>query len=60
MIYVKDITGALVEFECQTGDVKEEIEKDGVKLEYILYVTLVYIASSSLRLILMLSTDSTR
>lgn len=38
MIYVKDITGALVEFECQTGDVKGEIDKDGVKLEYILYV----------------------
>jgi hypothetical protein len=40
MIYVKDITGALVEFECQTGDVKGENEKDGVKFEYILYVEL--------------------
>ncbi|KAF3384982.1 5'-AMP-activated protein kinase subunit gamma [Penicillium rolfsii] len=29
MIYVKDITGALVEVECQTGDVKgKEIDKD--------------------------------
>lgn len=36
MLYVKDITGALVEFECQTGDVKEELEKDGVRLEYLL------------------------
>lgn len=35
-LYVKDITGALVEFECQTGDVKKEVDKDGVRMEYLL------------------------
>jgi hypothetical protein len=40
MLYVKDITGALVEFECQTGDLKAEIDKDGVKMQYSLYVKL--------------------
>ncbi|CEJ58710.1 hypothetical protein PMG11_07358 [Penicillium brasilianum] len=36
MLYTKDITGAMVEFESQTGDVKKENEEDGDEVEYIL------------------------
>jgi hypothetical protein len=36
MLYTKDITGAMVQFESQTGDVRKEKEEDGVEVEYIL------------------------
>ncbi|KAJ5489060.1 hypothetical protein N7539_003950 [Penicillium diatomitis] len=36
MLYINDVTGAVVEFECQTGEVKIQIDHDGEKSTYLL------------------------
>ncbi|EPS32428.1 hypothetical protein PDE_07388 [Penicillium oxalicum 114-2] len=35
-LYIHDITGAVVEFECQTGEVKMERDQNGVETTYLL------------------------